>query len=99
MPKRRQRVNWGAIAAHLLHPRKVEIIEALAYIGRPLSSTDLLDVLEVAGETPTLQQVNHHVVHLEAHGVLAVFEGEVEMEGVRGNAQRVYYVFAPEVLR
>jgi hypothetical protein len=99
MPERRQRVNWEAIAAHLLHPRKVEIIESLAYIGQPLSSTDLLDVLKVAGETSTLQQINHHVVHLEAHGVLAVFEGDVEAEGMHGNAHRVYYTFASEVLR
>jgi hypothetical protein len=33
---------WGALAARLLHPVQVEIIEALRWIGRPLSATDFV---------------------------------------------------------
>lgn len=33
---------WGTLAARLLHPVQVEIIEALRWIGRPLSATDFV---------------------------------------------------------
>lgn len=32
---------WGALVAHVLHPLDVQIVEALAWIGRPLSTADL----------------------------------------------------------
>lgn len=37
---------WAALAAAVLHPVEVEIIEALRYICRPLTPTDLLLILE-----------------------------------------------------
>jgi predicted transcriptional regulator len=37
---------WGTLVAGVLHPAQVEIIEALRWIDRPLSVTDLLQVLE-----------------------------------------------------
>lgn len=37
---------WAALAAALLHPVEVEIVEALRCIGQPLTPTDLLWVLE-----------------------------------------------------
>lgn len=99
MPGLEMRINWGAVAAHVLHPRKVEIIEALAYVRRPLSTTDWLNILGVDDGEVTLQQVNHHLVHLASQGVFVLFEGDVEVVGPRGNAKRIYYTFAPEVLR
>jgi hypothetical protein len=37
---------WAALAARVLHPTHVEIIEALRWIDRPLAATDLLGVFE-----------------------------------------------------
>jgi hypothetical protein len=37
---------WSALAARVLHPAQVEIIEALRWIDRPLSATDLLRIFE-----------------------------------------------------
>jgi hypothetical protein len=37
---------WAALAARVLHPSQVEIIEALRWIDRPLAATDLLRVFE-----------------------------------------------------
>jgi hypothetical protein len=37
---------WSALAARSLHPIQVEIIEALRWIDRPLTATDLSRVLE-----------------------------------------------------
>jgi predicted transcriptional regulator len=37
---------WSALAARVLHPAQVEIIEALWWIDQPLSATDLVRVFE-----------------------------------------------------
>lgn len=37
---------WAGLAARVLHPAQVEIIEALKWIDRPLAATDLLGVFE-----------------------------------------------------
>jgi len=37
---------WAAMVATVLHPVEVEIIEAMRWIGRPLTATDLLHVFE-----------------------------------------------------
>lgn len=93
----RKPVNWAAIAVHLLHPRKVEIIKALAYIGQPMSPTDLFDILCIDDGDVTAQQVNHHVVHMLEHGVLTIFDGDMEIHNLH-NIRRIYYTLAPEVL-
>lgn len=37
---------WAALSARVLHPAHVEIIEALRWIDRPMSATDLLSVFD-----------------------------------------------------
>src|SRR5689334_4410066 len=37
--------NWETLVPLLVHPVKVEVIEALAWIGLPLSATDLDRIL------------------------------------------------------
>jgi hypothetical protein len=37
---------WAALVARVLHPAHVEIIEALRWIDRPLTGTDLVGVLQ-----------------------------------------------------
>ena len=52
---------WGALAARLLHPVQVEIIEALRWIGRPLSATDFVYVF--GGRRAGLR-IEHHLRRL-----------------------------------
>lgn len=37
---------WAALAARVLHPAQVEVIEALRWIDRPLAANDLLRVID-----------------------------------------------------
>lgn len=52
---------WGDLAARLLHPVQVEIIEALRRIGLPLTAADFVHVLE--GKRTGLQ-IEHHLRRL-----------------------------------
>ena len=47
---------WGALAARVFHPAHVEIIEALRWIGQPLSATDLLGVFEGQSVGPRIER-------------------------------------------
>jgi hypothetical protein len=53
--------RWETLVARLLHPVQVEIIEALWWIDRPLSATDLLRVFE--GRRVGLR-IEHHLRRL-----------------------------------
>jgi len=53
--------DWGALAPLLIHPVKVQMIEALSWIGKPLSALDLRRIL---GERFTQQCVAYHVARL-----------------------------------
>jgi DNA-binding transcriptional ArsR family regulator len=37
---------WAALVAELLHPRQVQVIEALRYIGQPLTVEDLSEIVD-----------------------------------------------------
>lgn len=52
---------WGELAARLLHPVQVEIIEALRWIGEPLTAAELVSVF--GGEYPELR-LEHHLRRL-----------------------------------
>jgi hypothetical protein len=52
---------WGELAARVLHPVQVEIIEALRWIDRPLTAIDLLNVLD--GKRLGLR-IEHHLKRL-----------------------------------
>ena len=60
---------WGALAARVLHPVQVEIIEALWRIDRPLSATDLLQVFDAK---PNGLRIEHHLRRLTRLDALAL---------------------------
>jgi Helix-turn-helix domain len=60
---------WGALAARVLHPVQVQIIEALRWIDRPLSAGELLRVLR--GEQAGLR-IEHHLRRLRRLGAVAL---------------------------
>lgn len=82
---------WAALAACLLHPVKLQIIEAMRWIDRPVSSSQLVQAL---GETETLSSVSYHVRSLVTISVLK----PVRRRPVRG-ALETSYRLAPRPRR
>jgi hypothetical protein len=78
-----QAFNWEALVSLLVHPAKVEIIEAMAWIGEPLSATDLDRILSGALGVSLISY------HLRKLAELKAIE-KVRQEPVRGAIQSYY---------
>lgn len=72
------------LVSRSLHPMKVQVIEAMHWIGRPLASSDLCRVFE---DTYELALIDYHVKKLAKLGALR----RDGTEKVRG-AMKYYYV-------
>ncbi len=77
-------VDWDALMARLVHSTQVLIIEALSWIDRPLSATDLEKVFD---KTLSLSVISYHVKRLKDLGVLE----RVGAKRVRGAWERFYF--------
>jgi hypothetical protein len=77
-------LDW-ALVSRLVHPLKVLIIEALAWIGQPLAASDLSKVFERRFSTPF---ISYHVQELAKVKVL-VKMGE---ENGRGAIKKLYFL-------
>lgn len=75
--------DWEALVALLVHPVKVAIIEAMDWIGEPLSATDLDRILK--GQVG-VSLISYHLRKLVELGVLE----PVRKETVRGAVQTFY---------
>ncbi len=75
---------WAALAARLLHPQQLQIIEALRWIDRPLSASELVQVFH---REQRLSSVAYHVRRLVALGALRPTGGR---RPVRGSIERFY---------
>jgi len=75
--------DWDALVPFLVHPLKVRIVEALLWVGEPLSATDLTKL--IGDEQFGLSHVSYHVVS-EA-GALEV----VRKRQVRGSTEKFYF--------
>lgn len=53
---------WAALAARLLHPVQVQIIEALSWIDEPLSASDLAEIVNAKLRR---SQFVHHLRRLD----------------------------------
>lgn len=85
----RDPIRWDALVPLLIHPTKVWVIEALLWIDRPLSASELEEVLyKRAG----VSAIAYHLKSLRTLGVLEL----VKEERVRGAWKRLYD-FAPAV--
>lgn len=76
-------VDWVALAPRLIHPTKVMVIEAMLWIDRPLSASELENVFVGALSVST---ISYHVKTLAGLGVL---DRTAKVE-VRGAWKRVY---------
>lgn len=77
--------DWEALVALLIHPVKVSIIEAMSWIGEPLSATDLDRILK--GEVG-VSLISYHLRKLVELGVMQ----PVRRESVRGAVQTFYSI-------
>lgn len=77
--------NWETLVPLFIHPIKVAVIEALDWIGQPLSPTELMAIFD--GEYK-LGALAYHVSTLAKFGVVAV----THERQVRG-ARETYYFF------
>jgi hypothetical protein len=82
-------LDWGALVPRLVHPTKVWVIEAMQWIDRPLSASELEMVF--AG-TKSVSALSYHVTSLAKAGVLK----QVRRRQVRG-AWESHYCFAMRV--
>lgn len=79
--------NWAALVPLLVHPVKVEIIEALSWVGLPLSATDLDRLLH--GQIG-VSLLSYHLRKLVEVGAIE----RVRQEPVRGAVQSFYALIA-----
>jgi len=89
-PTPAQAFNWETLVALLVHPVKVEIIEAMAWVGLPLSATDLDRILRGRVGVSLL---SYHLRKLTEVGALR----RVRQEQVRG-AMQTFYALTAESL-
>jgi hypothetical protein len=80
---------WEQLVPHVLHPVKVAVIEALRWVGQPLSSTDLAALFDDKGDY-YLSLISYHVKQLAGYGVLV----SVRRQQKRGAIETFYYFSA-----
>jgi hypothetical protein len=80
---------WQTLIPHLLHPMKVAIIEAMLWMERPLSASELTKLFGEDDSQSYLSKVSYHARGL---GRLKVLEVK-RTRPVRG-AVESFYVFA-----
>jgi hypothetical protein len=78
-----ERFPWDALVARVLKPVKVEIIEAMRWIGLPLAASDLVLVFDKAY---SLSLLDYHVKELARIGAIRL----VRTEPVRGTLKHSY---------
>lgn len=81
-------LDWGVLVPHLVHPTKVWIIEAMLWIDRPLSASELERVFDL---TLSLSRIAYHVKSLVKGGMLR----QVDKHQIRGAWKRMYVLSAP----
>ncbi|MEZ5078403.1 MAG: helix-turn-helix domain-containing protein [Solirubrobacterales bacterium] len=77
--------RWDALVPQLVHPMRVAIIEALLYVERPLSATDMRKLLE--GKF-SVSFIAYHFEQLREAGAIT----RVGTRQVRGAQEKFYEV-------
>jgi len=77
-------LDWGALVPLVVHSTKVKIIEAMQWINRPLSATELKHVFD---ETLSLSVVSYHLTTLQKWEVV----DEQRSRQVRGSTEHFYF--------
>ncbi len=81
-------VDWAVLVPRLIHPTKVLIIEAMLWIDRPLSASELERVFDNAVGASTISY------HVRSLATLEALEQTREVE-VGGTLKRMYQLAMP----
>lgn len=84
-----QSVDWAVIVANVLHPVKVAIIEALAWVEHPLSPSLMEEMF--ADDGLYLSLISYHANSLCRLGVIEI----VATRPARGALERFYFFSDP----
>lgn len=79
--------DWCSLIRISVHDLKVSIIEALDWVGEPLSAAELEEIFD---KRWNLGSVAYHLTNLKKHGIL-----EVSSERAVRGARESYYYFVP----
>jgi hypothetical protein len=81
---------WPALAGRLLHPVQVQIIEAIRWVDRPLSASELV---QIHCEEHRLSTIAYHVRRLSD---LEALRSCGQREPTRGSVERLYRLGVPD---
>jgi hypothetical protein len=79
-----ERFDWGSLVPQVIHPLKVAIIEALAWIEEPLSATDFRKLFSQRFSTAV---ISYHLVKLAEADALEL----TRKRQVRGATEKFYF--------
>jgi hypothetical protein len=82
--------DWATLVPRVIHPARVAIIEALRWIGEPLSAKDFKELF--ADQEFITPYLSYHVVELAKAGAIV----KVEEEQIRGAVKKSYFFPPPE---
>jgi DNA-binding transcriptional ArsR family regulator len=82
-------VDWSALVPRLVHPTKVVILEAMLWIGRPMSATELEEL--ACGDT-ALKSFSYHLKRLIEAGVLEVV-GKLKVRRATSAKKETFFFF------
>jgi hypothetical protein len=91
-PVRRARVDWQVLVPRLIHSTKVVIVEAMLWIERPLSATELA---KMTNGTITVSAISYHLdrlVEVEALEVVA----KLKVRKTQGSKKEKFFYVAGE---
>jgi len=83
-------LDWSALAPRVLYPTKVLVIEAIRWIGRPVSAKELERAFDGAF---SLSAISYHMKTLADLSILGLYR----KRRVRG-AWEKFYFFTPDVI-
>jgi hypothetical protein len=78
-------VDWSAFVAGVIHPLKVQVIEAMRWIGMPISAVKLEQVFDGA---ICLSNISYHMESLKKLGMVEL----IEKRPVRGAHEKLYFL-------
>ena len=84
------RFDWGALVPHAVHPLKVVMVEAIAWIGEPLSASQMEKMFDGSGYSVAV--ISYHLKALLGWGAVEI----VERRRVKGVIEKSYF-FTDEI--
>lgn len=91
-PGEHPRMDWEKLVPRLIHPTKVFVIEAMLWIERPLSATELQ---KIADGTPVISSFSYHLDRLVESGVLEVVT-KLKARRSQGSKREKFFYFVGE---